>query len=71
MVDDEAPARELLASYMEPDYQIVMAQSGSEALEKAKARHRLSIHKNKGHMRVTEDVIKESLAFIEEIGKNK
>jgi acetyl esterase/lipase len=43
----------------------------AEALAKAKARHRLSIHKNKGHMRVTEEVIKESLAFVEEISKTK
>jgi len=43
----------------------------AEALEKAKARHRLSLHKKKGHMRVTEEVIKESLAFIEEISKSK
>jgi acetyl esterase/lipase len=41
----------------------------AEALEKAKAVHRLSIHKKKGHMRITEDVIKETRAFIEEIGK--
>jgi dipeptidyl aminopeptidase/acylaminoacyl peptidase len=41
------------------------------ALEKAKAPHRLSLHKKKGHMRVTEDVIRETRAFIEEIGKGK
>ena len=43
----------------------------AEALEKAKAPHRLSIYKKKGHMRVTEDVIKETRAFIEEISKSK
>jgi PAS domain S-box-containing protein len=35
IVDDEGPARELLASYLSPDYRIVMASSGAEALEKA------------------------------------
>jgi CheY-like chemotaxis protein len=36
IVDDEPSARELLASYLEPEYSIVMAESGSEAIEKAK-----------------------------------
>jgi len=35
VVDDEAPARELLASYLETEYQIVMAESGVEAVQKA------------------------------------
>src|SRR5882724_6527818 len=36
IVDDEAPARELLASYLEPEgYQVVVASSAAEALEKA------------------------------------
>jgi PAS domain S-box-containing protein len=35
IVDDEGPARELLASYLSPDYRIVTATSGAEALEKA------------------------------------
>jgi hypothetical protein len=43
----------------------------AKALEQANARHRLSLYKNKGHMRVTEEVIKDSLAFIEEINKAK
>lgn len=41
----------------------------AEALEKAKVPHRLSIHNKKGHMRITEDVIKETRAFIEEVSK--
>lgn len=36
IVDDELPARELMASYLESDYRIVMADSGAEAVEKAK-----------------------------------
>jgi PAS domain S-box-containing protein len=36
IVDDELSARELLASYLEPEYSIVMAESGSEAIEKAR-----------------------------------
>ena len=35
IVDDEAPARELLASYLEPEYRVAMAASGAEALTKA------------------------------------
>ncbi len=35
IADDEAPARELLASYLEPEYQIAMADSGPEAVRKA------------------------------------
>ena len=35
IVDDEAPARELLASYLESEYRVAMAESGAEALKKA------------------------------------
>ena len=35
IVDDEAPARELMASYLEADYRIAMAESCTEALQKA------------------------------------
>jgi PAS domain S-box-containing protein len=35
VVDDEAPARELLASYLEPEYRIAMAESGTEVVQKA------------------------------------
>lgn len=36
IVDDEVPARELLASYLDSEYRIVMAESGAEALQRAK-----------------------------------
>ena len=36
IVDDEVPARELLASYLEPEYRIAMAESGTEVIQKAK-----------------------------------
>jgi PAS domain S-box-containing protein len=36
IVDDEVSARELLASYLQPDYCVAMAGSGAEALKKAK-----------------------------------
>jgi signal transduction histidine kinase/CheY-like chemotaxis protein len=36
VVDDEVPARELLASYLDPEYRIVMAESGAEAITRAK-----------------------------------
>ncbi len=35
IADDEVPARELLASYLEPEYRIAMAASGPEAVRKA------------------------------------
>lgn len=36
IVDNEGPARELLARYLEPEYRIAMAESGIEAVEKAR-----------------------------------
>ncbi|HUO17777.1 MAG TPA: response regulator [Verrucomicrobiae bacterium] len=36
VVDDELPARELLASYLEQEYRVAMASSGAEAIKKAK-----------------------------------
>jgi PAS domain S-box-containing protein len=36
IADDEVSARELLASYLEPDYQIAMADSGADAVSKAR-----------------------------------
>jgi len=35
VVDDEMPARELLASYLEPGYRVAMAESGAKALKEA------------------------------------
>ncbi len=35
IVDDEIPARELLASYLDSEYRIVVAESGAEAVERA------------------------------------
>jgi signal transduction histidine kinase/DNA-binding response OmpR family regulator len=35
IVDDESSSRELLASYLEPEYRVAMAESGVEALNKA------------------------------------
>jgi signal transduction histidine kinase/DNA-binding response OmpR family regulator len=39
IVDDELSSRELLASYLESDYEIAMAESGTEALEMANELH--------------------------------
>jgi PAS domain S-box-containing protein len=36
VVDDELPARELMASYLEADFRIAMADSGTDAVAKAK-----------------------------------
>ncbi len=35
IVDDEVPARELMASYLESDYRLALAESGMEAVAKA------------------------------------
>jgi PAS domain S-box-containing protein len=35
IVDDEVPARELLSSYLEPEYRVAMAASGVEAVKEA------------------------------------
>jgi PAS domain S-box-containing protein len=35
VVDDEVPARELIASYLESEYRVVMAESGAEVVQKA------------------------------------
>lgn len=48
---------------------IQQARDMAAALEKAKARHRLVVFEKKGHMRITDDVIRESRAFIEELSK--
>jgi len=39
IVDDEPSARELLASYLEGEYRVAMAESGPEAVEKARLLH--------------------------------
>lgn len=36
VVDDELPARELLTNYLSPAYRVATAESGAEAIEKAK-----------------------------------
>jgi PAS domain S-box-containing protein len=36
IVDDEVPARELLVSYLETEYRVAVADSGAEAVKKAK-----------------------------------
>jgi acetyl esterase len=40
-----------------------------QALEKAKARHRFVHYKDKGHVSITDDVIKEARAFIDEVSR--
>ena len=42
-----------------------------QALEKTKVRHRFVHYKDKGHVSITDDVIKEARAFIEEISQQK
>ncbi len=50
---------------------IKQARDMAAALEKAKAPHKFVEYEKKGHMRVTDDVIKETRAFVEEVCKPK
>src|SRR5262245_46520904 len=50
---------------------IKQAQNMADALEKAKAPHKFVQYEKKGHMRVTEEVIKETRAFIDEVCKTQ
>ena len=50
---------------------IQQALDMAAALEKATSPHRIRVFEKQGHMRITEDVIKESVAFIEETGKTR
>ncbi len=50
---------------------IKQAQNMAEALAKAKAPHRFVQYEKKGHMRITEEVIKETRAFVDEVSKTK
>jgi acetyl esterase/lipase len=51
----------------DPSVPVRQALDMVAALEKAKVRHRFVHYKDKGHVSMTEDVIKEARAFIEEI----
>lgn len=66
-----AKTRPILILHSDNDGSVPVEQAHemAAALEKAKAPHRLSIHKQKGHMRITEDVIRETRAFIDESSK--
>ncbi|OAI47355.1 hypothetical protein AYO44_09605 [Planctomycetaceae bacterium SCGC AG-212-F19] len=50
---------------------IQQALDMAQALEKAKVRHRFVHYKDKGHISMTEDVIREARAFIDEITGKK
>lgn len=68
-----AKTRPLLILHSDNDGSVPVQQARemAAALERAQAPHRIVLYKNKGHMRVTEDVIKETRAFIDEISKAK
>jgi len=50
---------------------IQQALDMAQALEKAKVRHRFVHYKDKGHISMTEDVIREARAFIDEVSGAK
>jgi sugar lactone lactonase YvrE len=67
-----AKTRPILILHSDNDGSVPVQQATemADALKKAKAPYRLSIHKKKGHMRITEDVIKETRTFIEAVSKS-
>ncbi len=66
-----AMTRPMLILHSDDDGSVPVSQAEemAAALGRAGAAHRLSVYKKKGHMRVTEEVIKETLAFIDEVSK--
>jgi dipeptidyl aminopeptidase/acylaminoacyl peptidase len=70
-VSDKTTPILILHSDNDGSVPVQQALEMAEALERAKARHRLSVYPKKGHMRVTDDVIRETRAFIEEISTKK
>ncbi len=67
----DAKTKPMLILHSDNDNSVPVEQAleMAKALEEAKARHRLEVYEKKGHMRITEEVIKETRAFIAEIGK--
>jgi acetyl esterase len=65
-----ATMKPLLVMHSDDDPSVTVQQALDmvQALEKAKVRHRFVHHKDKGHMAITDDVIREARAFIAEIG---
>jgi alpha-L-fucosidase 2 len=61
----------LIHSDDDPSVPIQQARDMVKVLEKAKVRHRFVHYKDKGHVSITNDVIRETRAFVEEIGGTK
>lgn len=68
---EKMPPILLIHSDDDPSVPIQQALDMVQALEKAKARHRFVRYKDKGHISITEDVIREARAFVKEIGGTK
>lgn len=68
-VSDKAKPILILHSDDDGSVPLQQALDFAAALKIAKAPHRISVYKKQGHMRVTEDVIRETREFIEEVAK--
>jgi acetyl esterase/lipase len=68
-VSDKTKPILILHSDNDGSVPIKQAQDMAEALKKTKGPHRFVQYEKKGHMRITDEVIKESRAFMAEIGK--
>ena len=55
----------------DPSVPIRQAQDMVKVLQEAKVRHRFVHYKDKGHVSITDEVIREARAFVEEIGEAK
>ena len=68
-----AQMRPILLIHSDDDRSVPIQQALDmvKALEKAKVRHRFVHYKDKGHISITDDVIREARAFVEEIGGGK
>jgi acetyl esterase len=68
-----AKMKPILVIHSDDDHSVPIQQALDmvKVLEKAKVRHRFVHYKGKGHISITDDVIREARAFIEEIGGTK
>ncbi|MBM4070145.1 MAG: alpha/beta hydrolase [Planctomycetes bacterium] len=64
-----AKTKPILVIHSDDDHSVPIRQALDmvQVLEKAKVRHRFVHHKDKGHVSITDDVIREARAFVEEI----
>jgi dipeptidyl aminopeptidase/acylaminoacyl peptidase len=65
-----ARTRPMLLIHSDDDHSVPIQQALDmvKVLEKAKVRHRFVHYRDKGHVSITDDVIREARAFVEAVG---